>query len=239
MNEVVRWGDVEKTLLEAAVQSGDVEVVRLVLDAGADPNRSSYHNGSTVLMAAAGERKTAIVRLLLERGADARRGDSRGRTALITLFLDGDCYKHREQLAPIAKALLDAGADANARDDTWLTTPLLKAVECGSAEAVKLLLDKGANLEVRDDRGRTPLARAGEAGSADVLEVLLDALRHCELRIKPSLSASRPSRASCLTNPHPHRACARRGWLALAGPLRRMPRFADLLRRQHVGAQVL
>ncbi len=56
-----------------AAQYGDVEIMRLLLDAGVDPNRYNPlggHSHSTPLHQAAGSGHLAVVRLLVERGAN-------------------------------------------------------------------------------------------------------------------------------------------------------------------------
>ena len=58
--------------LALAAQHGHVEVVRLLLDAGEDPDRynpQGHHAHSTPLHQAAGSGHEAVVRLLVERGA--------------------------------------------------------------------------------------------------------------------------------------------------------------------------
>jgi ankyrin repeat protein len=58
--------------LALAAQHGHVEIVRLLLDAGEDPNRynpDGNHSHSTPLHQAAGTGQEAVVRLLVERGA--------------------------------------------------------------------------------------------------------------------------------------------------------------------------
>ena len=55
------------------------------------------------------------------------------------------------------RALLDAGADLEARD-VYGWTPLMSAARSNeNAEVVQLLLDAGADLEARNEYGWTPL----------------------------------------------------------------------------------
>uniref|UniRef100_A0A1X7V878 Uncharacterized protein n=1 Tax=Amphimedon queenslandica TaxID=400682 RepID=A0A1X7V878_AMPQE len=53
-------------------------------------------------------------------------------------------------------------------------TPLHVAVECKRIDAVQWLLDKGANLELRDIAGATPLIYAAYNGHIQVVAVLLE-----------------------------------------------------------------
>ncbi|CAK9064156.1 unnamed protein product [Durusdinium trenchii] len=81
-----------------AAEHGDLEVVRLLLEAGADKNATTT-DWSTALMRAAELGHLEVVRLLLKAGAD-------GATALI----DAAEYDQLE----VVRLLLEAGADKNA-----------------------------------------------------------------------------------------------------------------------------
>lgn len=61
--------------------------------------------------------------------------------------------------AALAKVLLDAGADANAksRNDHYGDTPLHAAAHANQAAVVKLLIEHGAKLSTKNPNGRTPL----------------------------------------------------------------------------------
>ena len=70
--------------------------------------------------------------------------------------------------------LLDAGADANARD-RYGDTPLHRALGKGHVEVVRALLDAGADVNARDDFGDTPLRLAAGKGHVEVARALQDA----------------------------------------------------------------
>ena len=54
------------------------------------------------------------------------------------------------------RALLEHGADANARKNDY-TTPLHQAAECESFYVVRVLLEHGANVGAEDGDGKTPI----------------------------------------------------------------------------------
>ena len=68
--------------LHDAVWSGRVEIVRLLLQAGADPNITHLEAGSTPLDYAAVKNEPEIAQLLLDRGANVRAVNRSGSTAL-------------------------------------------------------------------------------------------------------------------------------------------------------------
>ena len=53
-------------------------------------------------------------------------------------------------------------------------TPLHWAASYNAINTVKLLLDAGAHLEVKDDRGKTPLCRAATGNHIDIVRLLRD-----------------------------------------------------------------
>jgi ankyrin repeat protein len=88
--------------------------VRVLLDAGADPNQAAANPMKvTALHAAAGARRADLVRMLLEAGADPDARQHQGWTALHQARHSGD--------DAMARLLLDAGADPHARTDDGLT----------------------------------------------------------------------------------------------------------------------
>lgn len=76
--------------------------------------------------------------------------------------------------ADLANALLDRGAQVDARStNSMKNTPLHAAAAGGNAPLVELLVKRGADVNARQDGGFTALHSAAQAGNRGMLEVLL------------------------------------------------------------------
>jgi ankyrin repeat protein len=178
-----------------AATAGHEEIVRLLLDCGANVNGEDFR-GRSPLSLAASVGHEGIVRLLLERGADINKANSWGESPLslaasagyegiVRLLLDrgadvnGEDFRGRSPLFLAASAgyegvvrlLLDRGANVN-RADSWGRSPLFLAASAGYEGVVRLLLDRGADVNGEDFRGRSPLFLAIEAGHKGIVRLL-------------------------------------------------------------------
>ena len=71
------------------------------------------------------------------------------------------------------KLFIEAGAELDARDEEYQSTPLGWACRWGRMEAVELLLEKGAKTNLPDDPSwATPLAWATRKGHDEIAELL-------------------------------------------------------------------
>ena len=180
------------TLLDAAVMSGDVELVRVVTAAGADVNRRN-RGGFTPLMGAAATGQDAVVKVLLAAGADASARPSPDTSLLLApvhngfentvrLLIHAGADVHRDSGQLLAEAvrthndsilemLLTAGADPNARTERG-ATPLMWASAFGDRASVRKLLSYKANAALRDDDGRTASDWALREGRQEIADML-------------------------------------------------------------------
>jgi hypothetical protein len=167
-------GGLGMTSLYDASAKGDVKVVQLLLDQGADVNqRNAQHR--TALDAASTEGNLEVAKLLIKYGADVNCRDKEGWTPL----LDASLYGHRD----IAELLLDNGADVNAKDQD-LQTPLHHASWSRHLEVVSLILERGADVHVRDIDGHTPFGLASRIGARDIVQLLSGATERRGLKRK-------------------------------------------------------
>jgi uncharacterized protein len=138
----------ETALMEGARQ-GNLETVRALLAAKADPNVAEGKGGQTALMWAVSNRQAAVVDELVRQGADVNARSKTGFTALMFAAQQGD--------ADSARILLAAKANPNDVIPKSGATPLIIASSIGHPEVVNLLLDNGADPNVKDANGFTSL----------------------------------------------------------------------------------
>ena len=150
------WWRSEATPLHLAAYPShyqyDIEVARILLAAGADPN-AEEHNGATPLYWAVRAQHIELVKILLSSGLNVATINDKsnyGRTPLHSAVTSS------RRDVNIVRVLLAAGAYPNARDN-WGITPLYNSGRAGSREIFRLLLEHGANPFLPNYRGETPL----------------------------------------------------------------------------------
>lgn len=154
-----------KTALMAAASAGAVDLVRDLLQLGADVNARNQMGG-TALMYAAAAGDTETVTLLLANGADTNKQSVNGWTALMMA-----AAKNRTGVAAI---LVARAADVNL-PDVYGWTPLMRAVYAGYADMVDILLSQPAvAIGVRNDQGQTALHLAVIQGQPHIVHALLE-----------------------------------------------------------------
>ncbi len=168
----------EATVLMHSTVLGGLEVMRLLLDAGADPNAKNHRNATALVWASS---NIEAVRLLLDRGADPNARSVEGRSPLMIASV-------QPSGADLMALLLDKGADPNAKDLVGRTT-LMNAASAGSVESLRLLLAKGANPNVRMENGSTALLDAARSRNFATVKLLIDKGADVNARTKRGASA--------------------------------------------------
>ncbi len=155
------------TPLHRAALRGDSAAVEKLLEEGADPNALNEAGATPLHYAVTDERMVAA---LLARGAKPDVISKRGITPLLGAVSRPDSYA-------VARLLMDAGADVNARRSrpTGLlgqASVLSVAIVGGDARTVRLLLERGAPVNPKE--GTTPLMAAAIVDNVGLAEELLE-----------------------------------------------------------------
>ncbi len=181
------------TALLFSAREGCLDCVQALVEKGANVNLADPE-GVTPLIFAIFNARFDVAKYLIEHGAAINQWDWWGRTPLY-LAVDYNTLPHGgrpdqpslDETLPIdiIRMLLERGANPNIQLkllppyratgndrglDTMLTvgtTPLLRAAKAQDVDAVKLLLDHGALVDLPNAQGWTPMIAAAGGGSVD------------------------------------------------------------------------
>lgn len=158
-------GEKKTSLLQQAIIYDKPDIVKVLLDNGADINLLDNINMSP-LNTAINENKTEIANLLIERGANVNYKNIFGITS--------QHLAARNKNSSVLKNLLSKKEiEIDPMDGTG-ASPLIYASIKGDIECMKILLDNGANINVIDINGRSPIFYALDSGKIDALKLLID-----------------------------------------------------------------
>jgi ankyrin repeat protein len=151
-------------LLVAAAQLDNVPMARLFLEHGADVVQSNSLGRGSYYSAIHVAHSAEMVRLLLDHDADPEQEVSyNGYRALHYYIVRGNIGALR--------TVLQYGVEVDTVSSS--TTPLHDAVP-RNIDAVKLLLEYGADIKMRGYQSNTPLHSAVKGGKTDVVRLLLE-----------------------------------------------------------------
>lgn len=187
------------TPLHGASLMGRHGMVQLLLSCGADVNAKD-EDGWTPLHAAALRGHETTIAVLLENTsggeeilrfvAEQRHGEG----TRVAMEVRAERKEHYITAATGIRELitsgrveavrmwLAAGSDVNEIGDIQRSTPLSQAANWGQNEIVRLLLEKGADVEAVDRRQARALHYAARAGNEDILKMLLE--KYADIKAK-------------------------------------------------------
>lgn len=166
--------------LDTAARNRSTSLVEILLDAGANPN-SADADGFFPLLHAINRNHVPTVEMLAKKGANIGLKNKQGITPLSWAIGDGKYFA--------AKALIDAGADVNARSGYEDVTPLMVVATQLAAKTrqgnlvqgpqpldlARALIDKGADVNALSKDGVTALMIAAGHNNAPVIGLLVGA----------------------------------------------------------------
>ncbi len=195
------------TALLSACERGHPEIVKLLLEVGANPNFKSLE-GLTPLAIASRQGNTEIAKLLLARGADIKARTENGKTALnlasgrgqldlVKLLLENQADLGAADLdggtalteaarhghGEVVQFLLRMKAGLSAQSARFLDKQLLLATLQGDRERIKELLALGASVNAQTDSGDTALTLAIGLGDIKSIKLFLSSGANVNFRM--------------------------------------------------------
>ncbi|MBO9496785.1 ankyrin repeat domain-containing protein [Thalassotalea sp. G20_0] len=160
--------NIKGTALHLAVLQGRPDIIKMLMNHGANINVRNHHKGKSVLHFAARLGRPEIIEQLIDHGADISARDNKGKTVLHDAA--------RQDQPDIIEQLRNYGADINARDNKGRM--LLHLVAASGQQAIlDKLLQLNVDVNARDNNGQTPLyLLTCTNGQLDTIKYFMSAL---------------------------------------------------------------
>lgn len=162
-------------LLNVACYRGDLELVQLLLNNGADVNVVAGDGATPLVWAGQGDKTGEIVSLLLKKGAKIDAENKLG-TSAFDNAARSYCTSKNSPSIEVLEILADHGADVDnpipdgeAKGYTNLTT----AIVWNKIKLVRFLIDRGADINFVAADGNTPLMLACREGNLAMVNLLI------------------------------------------------------------------
>lgn len=125
------------------------EVVKLLMFYNANANQYDNARQTFPFIEAARNYPLALLKELIEYGADPLVRNPTGVTALLVAVKPGN--------AEMVSFLIKIGLDVNDNKNRWGDTPLHRAAEYTDSDLLRLLVEIGADPNIKNNEGETPL----------------------------------------------------------------------------------
>ena len=152
-----------------AVNCGNHDMVKQLLTMNCSVTVVDKEGNTIIHRIAESSRMIGFLDVIIQRGCDIHARNIEGETPLMLAAGEGTCET--------VEAMLDLGAAINHVSETVVTplTPLMCAAVCGNHRAAKLLIERGAFLNQKDNEGNTAFLHAVSCGDLTTIRVLINA----------------------------------------------------------------
>ena len=188
----------DKDMFEAA-RKGQVERLRALLQSGASIHARDG-KGRTALIEACKEGRLETARVLIQASAEVGTTDRDGNSALMeaansrqTALMLAAEKGHSDAVSALLRRW--PWVDVDAVDYEGRTALMLAAIHAGAETVKRLLQDGHADVDQRDDQGKTALIHAAEQGRADNVRALIDGNADLDRRDRSGKTALDHARA--------------------------------------------
>jgi len=166
--------EILKTTISYSVNSGDFSLIKYLIESGADVN-SVDKNGMPLLADAIKSRSLKMIRFLLENKADPNYifKDYIYYNYLLFLVYNTPTSAHKFILEVI-KLFIEYKINVNWTEDTPQVTILIRCAFCGYFDCIKVLVEAGADVNIRDNKGKKASHIAYEQGHNDIGDFLIE-----------------------------------------------------------------
>ena len=145
------------------------DVVQVLIDAGADIEMND-NDGRSPLHTACLTGELEVVKMLVRAGAGVRATDNDGCTCLMLAAWFG-----RTETVRYLVGVPEVDVNFQSAADAYNHTALHLAANMKHTDAVQVLIDAGADIDTKNNEGRSPLHSACASGSLDVVKILVRA----------------------------------------------------------------
>ena len=157
--------------LQCAAMNEYPDVVQVLIDAGADIDITANFDGCSPLHYACESGSLESVKMLVRAGAEVRATNHRGETCLVRA-IHAARYGHIETLRYLVCL---PEVDVNYRHAGNYTALHCAVDEKPRTDVLQVLIDAGADIDAKNNEGRSPLHSACASGALDVVKMLVEA----------------------------------------------------------------
>jgi len=184
-----------------AIELDNDATITALLKRGFDPNARDPKGQPALIVALRGDSRKAAAALIAAKGLKVEERNANDESALMLAALRGNLQAARALIAldadvnktgwaPLHYAASGTTQEAKAmvalllQESAYIdaaspngTTPLMMAVRYGQADVARLLVEEGADPQLKNELGLTALDFARQADRADMVELVSQALR--------------------------------------------------------------